>query len=101
VFATTPYVPGSFNVTQVTIDGITALPVAVRFATTSHDGSGSVTFARVQTHWMPAVATARATYRKVVAEERIAFGNYRFPPSLPQSTFLTPRPLPSFRPPPF
>ena len=101
VFATTPLVPGSFNVTQVTIDGITALPVAIRFSTGSYDGSGSVTFARVQTHWMPTLATARATYAKVVAEERIAFGNYRFPASLPESTFLTPRPLPSFRPPPF
>jgi hypothetical protein len=101
VFATTPYVPGSFNVTQVTIDGVTALPVAIRFATAAHDGSGSVTFGRVETHWVPTLATARATYAKVVAEERISFGNYRFPTSLPESTFLTPRPLPSFRPPPF
>jgi hypothetical protein len=75
--------------------------VAIRFATSSYAGSGSVTFARVQTHWMPALATARATYAKIVAEERIAFGNYRFPPALPASTFLTPRPLPTFRPPPF
>jgi hypothetical protein len=101
IFATTPYAPGSFNVTQVTIDGLTSLPDEIRFATAAHAGSGSVTFGRIQTYWVVTGADARATYAKVVADERIAFANYRFPVALPPSTFLTPRPLPTFAPPPY
>jgi hypothetical protein len=98
VFATTPRVPGSFNITQIRIDGITALPDEIRFVTDVHNGSGSVAFGRVQTYWMVQAASARAVSAKVVATEHITFGSYRFPKALPASTFLTPRPLPSFRP---
>jgi hypothetical protein len=100
VFATTPLEPGSFDVTEVTIDGVTFLPDAIRFASATRDGRGSIAFGRIAGNWVVTAADARATYDKVPAAEHIAFGNYRFPAALPSSTFLTPRPLPTFKPPP-
>jgi hypothetical protein len=101
VFATTPLEHGAYVVKQVTIDPISYLPVAIAFVTTAHGGSGSVTFGRVHQYWMALSANASGQYGKVVAQERITFQRYVFPAALPPSTFLTPRPLPSFRPDPF
>jgi hypothetical protein len=98
VFATTPRSVSDAKVDQVTIDGVTALPVAIRFVTRSHGGSGSVTFGRVQKYWMVTTATATATESKSLAIEHMSFWRYRFPGTLAASTFSTPRPLPSFRP---
>jgi hypothetical protein len=100
VFATTPLAPAASVVRQVTIDGVTFLPVSIRFATSAHKGTGSVTFGRVQKYWLPTLATAKAIYAKLAAEERITFSRYRFPPALPPGTFARPRPLPTFRPSP-
>ena len=101
VFATTPLRPAASTVEQVTIDGVTFLPVAIRFVTRAHAGSGTVTFGRVQKYWVATAASAKATYAKTTAVEHITFYRYRFPASLASSTFSTPRPLPSFRPIPF
>ena len=101
VFATTPRSPSDASVVQVTIDGITALPVALRFVTRSHAGHGSVTFGRVQKHWMALTAVATATTGKSLTVEHLSFYRYRFPIALAASTFERPRPLPSFRPSPF
>jgi len=101
VFATTPRSPSDATVEQVTLDGITALPDAIRFVTREHGGHGSVTFGRVQKYWMATAATATATQGKSLAIEHIAFGSYRFPATLAASTFERPRPLPSFHPAPF
>jgi len=101
VFATTPLSSSAATVRQVTIDGVTFLPVAIRFVTKLHGGSGTVTFGRVQKYWVATAASARATYAKHAAVEHITFYRYRFPTSLAPSTFSTPRPLPSFRPAPF
>lgn len=98
VFKTRPLTPVAFTVREVTIDGVSFLPVSIRFTTTAHRGSGALTFARVGKYWLPVTATAKATYAKLAAEERISFYRYRFPPALPVSTFAKPRPLPSFRP---
>jgi hypothetical protein len=98
VFATTPLEPAASVVKQVTIDGVTFLPVAIRFTTSSHKGSGVVTFARVGKYWLPVSASATATYAKLAAVEHISFYRYRFPAALPASTFEKPHPLPSFRP---
>src|ERR1019366_2655237 len=38
VFATTPRSTSDATIAQVTIDGVTALPVAIRFATRAHEG---------------------------------------------------------------
>jgi hypothetical protein len=98
VFATTPLAPADSVVKQVTIDGVTFLPVSIRFATSSHKGSGTITFARVGTEWLVVSASAAATYAKLAAVEHISFTHYRFPTVLPKSTFEKPHPLPSFRP---
>jgi hypothetical protein len=101
VFATTAINPGASVVREVTIDGVSFLPVSIRFTTQAHAGSGSVTFGRVQKWWLPLKASAQATYAKLAAEEHIVFSRYRFPASLPPGTFEKPRPLPSFRPTPY
>jgi hypothetical protein len=98
VFATTPRTASDATVVEVTIDGVTALPVAIRFKTRSHAGNGTIVFGRVQTYWMALGATATATASNTLAIERLAFSRYRFPKALAPSTFSTPRPLPSFRP---
>jgi hypothetical protein len=100
VYETKPLISSPATVQQVTIDGVTFLPVAIRFVTSSHSGSGSVTFGRVQKYWMATAATASATYAKTAALEHLSFYRYRFPTKLAPSTFSTPRPLPSFRPAP-
>ncbi len=96
VFATTPRSASDSTVAQVTIDGITALPVTIRFVTRLHAGTGSVTFGRVQKYWMATAATATATTGKNLTIEHLAFSRYRFPTALAASTFSTPKPLPSF-----
>lgn len=101
VFATTPRNPSDVAVRRVIIDGITALPVSITFATKRYDGNVTVTFGKVQKYWMALSATATATSGKSLTVEHLAFGSYRFPSSLAASTFATPRPLPSFRPTPF
>ena len=101
VFATAPRAATNATIVQVTIDGVTALPVAIHFVTRAHDGSGSVTFGRVQKYWMATAATATAKVGKTRSIEHLAFYRYRFPGTLSASTFSTPRPLPSFRPTPY
>ncbi len=101
VFATAPRAATNATIVQVTIDGVTALPVAIHFVTRAHEGTGSVTFGRVQKYWMAAAATASAKVGKTLAVEHLAFYRYRFPGTLAVSTFSTPRPLPSFRPTPY
>ena len=99
VFATTPHTPSGYRVTAVTIDGAGYLPNAISFTTSVHGGSGTVTFVRAGTYWVPAVATARGTYANLATREKISFMSYRFPPSLPPGTFAKPRPVPALKPP--
>jgi hypothetical protein len=101
VFETKALSPSPATIEQVTIDGITFLPVAIHFVTNTHGGRGSVTFGRVQKYWMATAASATATYAKSTAIEHVSFYRYRFPTTLAASTFSTPRPLPSFRPTPY
>jgi hypothetical protein len=101
VFQTTPLSPSAATVQQVTIDGVTHLPTAIRFVTNAHGGSGIVSFGPVQKYWVPLTASAAATYGKSATVEHLTFYRYRFPTSLAPSTFSTPRPLPSFRPTPY
>ena len=101
VFATTPRSATDVSVRRVVLDGVTALPTMVTFATRRYNGTVIVTFGKVQKYWMALSATATATTAKSLAIEHIAFSLYRFPASLAASTFSTPRPLPSFRPTPY
>jgi hypothetical protein len=101
VFETVPLSPSPATVAEVTIDGITFLPTAIRFVTNAHGGSGIVSFGRVEKYWMVTAASAVATEAKSSTVEHFSFYRYRFPIGLAPSTFSTPAPLPSFRPAPF
>jgi hypothetical protein len=83
-------------VDRVTIDGITYLPKDIHFKTGSQDARGDahVEYAAFGRYWMPVVAEITAVVKGKPARERIAWGDYRFPDSLPPSTFEPPRPLP-------
>jgi hypothetical protein len=80
---------------RVTIDGVTFLPRAVHFHTGAGDayGTGEVAFAPFGKYWMPVVADAQAHVKGKPARERIVWSDYRFPESLPPSTFEPPKPL--------
>jgi len=91
LFDTTPYVKTAtgFTVTHVTIDGLTFLPRAIGFHTASlgAHGDGEILYAPFARYWMPVLASISAAVAGTPARERIAFGEYRFPTSLPPSTF--------------
>ncbi|GAC1416377.1 MAG: hypothetical protein NVSMB5_06560 [Candidatus Velthaea sp.] len=93
VFRLTPKKPAPFAITEITIDGVRFLPQMVSFRTTMHGGSGSVRFGGNEHWWLPLAASARATLGAEVSAERLTFSAYRFPVSLPSSTFALPRPL--------
>ncbi|HEV3087025.1 MAG TPA: hypothetical protein VGX96_07330 [Candidatus Elarobacter sp.] len=79
--------------TQVTIDGVTFLPQTVSFTASRQRGAGSVTFAKSEAFWVARSATAQADVRGGVAHEQLRFSRWRFPKTLPRSTFDKPRPL--------
>ncbi len=87
---------GAASVDRVTIDGRSFLPRSIHFQTETGDskGTGAISYAPVSGFWMPVDATVDATVNGKPARERIAWSDYRFPPSLPPSTFTPPRPLP-------
>jgi hypothetical protein len=85
----------AFAFTQVTIDGVTFLPAAVSFVTSQHGGSGQITFAKFDRWWVARTAAAEARLQGGIAREQLTFSRWRFPVTLPPSTFAAPRPLPS------
>lgn len=85
----------AFAFTQVAIDGVSFLPASISFATAAHEGRGGVTFVKADKYWVAASANASARAANGVALERLTFSGWRFPASLPRSTFAAPRPLPS------
>jgi len=87
VFRLTPKLTRAFAVTSVTIDGVRFLPLAIGFTTAANAGVGSVTFGSNARWWVPYSATARATVAADVATEHLTFYTYRFPTTLPPSTF--------------
>lgn len=93
----TPLVRGAdAEVDRITIDGLKYLPRDVRFKTGSETAHGSahVQYAQFGKYWMPVLAEVTAVVNGKPARERIVWGDYRFPDSLPPSTFEPPRPLP-------
>jgi hypothetical protein len=95
VFETSPRVPAAFTVVRIVIDGSSFLPSTIAFVTAAHNGSGTISYVRAANFWVPSVASAHARYENLGATERIVFSRYRFPSSLPPSTFKPPHPLPS------
>jgi hypothetical protein len=87
----------AFAFTQVTIDGVTFLPSSIAFATSQHAGRGEVRFAKSDRWWVARSAVAQAKVARGVAKERLTFTRWRFPATLPRSTFAAPRPLPTSR----
>ncbi|HZZ01230.1 MAG TPA: hypothetical protein VFE36_16830 [Candidatus Baltobacteraceae bacterium] len=83
-------------VDRVTIDGIKYLPKDVRFKTGAENAQGAahVQYAQFGKYWMPVLAEVTAVVKGKPARERIVWSDYRFPDSLPPSTFEPPRPLP-------
>jgi hypothetical protein len=98
VYEATPLVrpPGAW-IDRIAIDGIKFLPRAVHFHTSGVDaaGVGDIEFAPFGKYWMPVVADARAHVRGKLAREHIVWSDYRFPGSLPPSTFSAPERLPT------
>ena len=94
-FATQPHAPASFAVTGVTIDGRSFLPSVVRFHASGGNAHASGRLHLVGSHgyWVVSEATADARLADgKLAHERIVWSNYRFPESLPTSTFKAPAP---------
>ncbi|HYL27335.1 MAG TPA: hypothetical protein VEW74_05830 [Candidatus Nitrosotalea sp.] len=81
---------------RVAIDGVKFLPRAVHFHSGGAElnGTGEIEFAPFGKYWMPVAASARASVKGKPAREQIVWSDYRFPDSLPISTFQAPEPLP-------
>jgi hypothetical protein len=89
VFRATAKQSGTFAVTQVTLDGTRFLPLDVQFATIQNgvQGTGEITYGPSGKYWVPLVASANVSSAIRGGRERITFGSYDFPPSLPPGTF--------------
>jgi hypothetical protein len=98
VFSLDAKKPAAFAFTEVTIDGVKFLPHLIKFKTGANAGSGSVTFNGREKWWVAIAASARARLEGGISTERLTFRAYRFPTSLPPSTFSAPRPLPTTSP---
>jgi hypothetical protein len=81
---------------RVAIDGVKFLPRAVHFHSSGSDaaGTGEIEFASFGRYWMPVIADAQARVKGKIARERIVWSDYRFPESLPSSTFQRAQALP-------
>lgn len=95
IYEATPLSRSAAWIDRVTIDGVNFLPRAVHFHTTGLDveGSGEVQFGSFGGYWMPVIAVAQARVKGKPARERIVWSDYRFPQSLPPSTFQPPQRL--------
>jgi hypothetical protein len=87
LFRLTPTAVRPFAVTDIAIDGVRFLPLSIGFAAGLNEGAGTITFGSNAKWWVPYVATARATIADAPATERLTFYTYRFPLTLPESTF--------------
>ncbi len=98
VYQATPLAPASssFTVTRVTIDGTTFLPSAIKFHSVGANahGTGEIMYGTIEHRWVPLSVTIDASVDGHSARERITWSSYRFPASLPDSTFIPARPLP-------
>jgi hypothetical protein len=85
-----------FVVNALVIDGVSFLPREIDFSTASGaaHGHGQLVYGKADRYWMPLYVSVEASVDGKPARERILWGAYRFPPSLPPSTFIPPKPLP-------
>lgn len=97
-FRTQSVLKASFAVTDVLIDGRRFLPAVIAFTSSGSGmiGKGRITFGPSGRYWVARDVSVTATSaRGKVARERIAWSKYRFPESLPASTFSAPKPIAS------
>ena len=94
--------PAGAWIDRVTIDGVRFLPRTVHFHSVGlgATGIGEIVFAPYGKYWMPVIANAQARVSGKPAREHIVWSDYRFPDSLPPSTFTQPEPLPLTKPSP-
>ncbi len=87
---------GGFVITGLVIDGTSYLPREIDFTTASGNahGHGALVYGKSDKYWMPFYVSVEASVNGKPARERIVWGDYRFPPALPASTFIPPKPLP-------
>jgi hypothetical protein len=104
-YQVTPLAPQArgFVVRRMIVDGIHDLPrmIAFQSASATAHGTGEIDYGPSGGHWVPLAVTMNATVDGKPARERITWSNYRFPSSLPDSTFHTAKPLPRVTPPIF
>jgi len=96
-FETSPIIHGAsgFVVDRIIIDGERYLPRVIRFHTVgaSASASGRIAYGPAGGYWVPTSIAVSGSVNGKPARERIAWGAYRFPPSLPAATFRLPRPV--------
>jgi hypothetical protein len=92
VFKTTAHGTPSYEVTRITLDGASFLPLEIVFRARQGAtiGTGRISYAKTDRFWMPTFASARAQVDGLLETERIDFTHYQFYPSLPPSTFAAP-----------
>ena len=91
VFNAFPRGTPQYEVTRISVNGSTFLPNSVEFRTHgTAEGSGEVTYRKVERFWMPQTASARAQVDGSLETEQIVWSGYQFYPSLPPSTFAAP-----------
>lgn len=93
----------AFSIDSIVIDGRSYLPSVLHFHSSAQNvrATGTVTFGRSGKYWVPQMVSVAAGKNGKGARERIVFSSYRFPLSLPKSTFQAAKPLPSPTPPAF
>lgn len=94
-FHAQPALTGPFAASDVLIDAVRFLPVVIAFNSAGGGlkAKGRVTFGPQGTYWVAREASVTATGRVKDARERIVWSHYRFPETLPDSTFSAPRPV--------
>jgi len=95
-FRTDSVLPSSFAATDVLIDGQRFLPAVIAFVSSGNgmNGKGRITFGPSGRYWVARDVSVSATSPTgKVARERIVWSKYRFPESLPASTFSAPKPV--------
>ena len=96
VFSTERKTPASFAVSEIELDSKRFLPRIVHFKIAGYGvrGSGALIYGPAESYWVVRQAQVNAhTALGAPAHERITWSNYQFPPSLPRSTFVPPRPV--------
>ena len=88
---------GAYVVDGISIDAASFLPTSIRFtvANGAQQAKGELRYGKTGGFWVPVSAQVDAKVGGKPARERIAFSGYRFPSALPESTFRSPKPLPT------